>query len=90
MPALRGVEERLLHLVAAAEAQLAHQAEIGDLGGVRDEAEDRVRQVVVDRLPDLVGQTGAERLALAVDVGVVAARKINALERALRLGQRGA
>ena len=68
--------------LAAAQAQFVEQAVVGDFGGVGDEGKNRVVQVVVDRAQDRVGQARAEGLALAVDVGVVAARKVDALEGA--------
>ena len=62
------LEDRRLDLVAPHGAQRRHEAVVGHLRRVRDEAEDRVRPVVVDRLEHLAGQPPAERLALPVDV----------------------
>ena len=83
-----GLENGCSDVVAAPEAERVHQAEIGDLRSVGDETEDRVLQVVADRREHLVGQVGAQRLALAVDVEIVAAREVDALERAGRPWQR--
>jgi len=70
-------------LRAAAEAELLHQAVPGDLRRVRDVGEDRVLMVVLDQRQDLVGERGPERLALGVDLGVVAAREVDPLEGAV-------
>ena len=74
------VEDGGLYLVAPAQPQRLHQAVIGDLRGVGDEPDDRVLQVAVDGGEHLVGQPGPERLALPVDVKVVAPGKIDALK----------
>ena len=54
----------------------------GDAGGVGDVAEENILQWCVCRLQYLRQERRAERLALAVDVGIVGARKIDALEGA--------
>ncbi len=84
-----GLEDAFFHLGAALLAQAVHEAEPGDLGGVGDEAEDGVAPVVIDGLEHLVGEAAAEGLALAVDVEVVAAREVDALEGARGAGQGG-
>ena len=71
---------------------LLDQADVGGLRGVRDEAEDRVVDVVLEGLEHARGHGATERLSLAVDVRVVAAAEVDPLERALpdfqRVGER--
>ena len=54
----------------------------GDAGGVRDVAEEDVFERRVRRRKYLRHKRSAERLAFAVDVGVVCAREVDALENA--------
>jgi len=69
-----------------------HEAHVGGLGRVRDEAEDGVVHVVIDRLQHPRGERAPERLALAVDLRIVAAAEVDPFERALpeldRVGER--
>mmetsp|Transcript_82619 Transcript_82619/g.212836 ORF Transcript_82619/g.212836 Transcript_82619/m.212836 type:complete len:472 (+) Transcript_82619:3604-5019(+) len=71
--------------------RLLGQAVVGELGGVGDEGEHRLVQRAADlaeHRKQRLQQQAAELLALAVDVGVVAAREVDALEGALLEGQR--
>ena len=65
--------------------QLFEQPMEGDAGGVGDVGEEDVLDRRVRRGEDLRHQRRAERLALAVDVGVVGAGKVDALEGAATL-----
>ena len=58
------------------------EAVVARLRGVGDVGEDGVLEVVVDGADDLGHEGAAEGAAFAVDVGVVAARKVDALEDA--------
>ena len=65
--------------------QLFEQAVEGDAGGVGDVGEEDVFDRRIRRGEDLRHQRRAERLALTVDVGVVGAGKVDALEGAATL-----
>ena len=69
---------------AASQPQPVHQSVVGDLRGVRDEREDRVARDRRRSPPRSGHQRRPHRLALAVDLRVVAAREIDPLERAGR------
>ena len=76
------------HLLAAHReplaAQALHHAVEGHLGGVGDEGEDGVGHIAADGPQDGRRELLAELLALVVDVAVVAAAEIDALEGAAR------
>ena len=78
-------EDVALDRGAPAAPQLLHQAVPGNLGRVGDVGEDRALEVAADFLDDAVGEGRAQRLALGVDVRVVAAGEVDALERAMLL-----
>ncbi|MFO0874634.1 MAG: hypothetical protein U0575_11785 [Phycisphaerales bacterium] len=62
---------------------LVGESEVGELGGVGDEAEDGAVDVAGDRLEHARRQVAPERPPLAIDVAVVAATEVDPLEGAL-------
>ena len=69
--------------------EFLQEAQVRGLAGVRDEAEDGAVDVPLHRIQDPPGEVAAERLAFLVDVRVVAAAEVDALEGALPLGGGG-
>ncbi len=69
-------------MLAAVEAEAVHESVVGGLGGVGDEGKDGLVKIVADGGDDLIDECGAHGLALAVDLRIVSAGKINFLERA--------
>ena len=82
------LQNRRLHLAASPRSQLRHQPVIRGLRRVRNKTKNGVRPIVADGSANLVGQSPAQRLPLAVNVHIVAARKIDALEGTGRPWQR--
>ena len=77
-----GSEDFILHLVSPQHAQAVHQTVVGDLGSVRDEAENGLVEIGIDPGDDLRHEVGPQSHPFAVDVGIVAPREIDALEGA--------
>ena len=77
------------HLLAAVEAEAVHHAVVGGFCGVRDEGEDSLVEGIADGGDDLIHESGTHRLALAIDLRVVATREVDLLKRAGRVFLRG-
>src|SRR5690606_29953099 len=68
-------------------AQRGHETVIRHFRSVGNKPEYTAAPIVINGLDDLIAQTRAERLTLAVNIHVVAAREIDAFERAFRARQ---
>ena len=77
---LEGLLEAQLDRQSPFPTELPQKSVAGGFSGVRNEAENRIRQIVIDRFENPPGQRPTQFLALPINVGVVAPGEINAFK----------